>query len=220
MISLEAKIRKIQGKKTKELKRAGIVPAILYGPEISNALVEVDLKIFKKIFKEAGENTMISLKTDGAGKKEYAVLIKQVVNDPLSSEPIHIDFYQPNLSKELEADIPLEFIGSAPALQLGGTLVKNMHELKVKSLPQNLPHNIKVDISGLNTFEDSILVKDIILPGNIKVMDNLEETVVKVMEPEKAEEELAKPVAEEGVENIEKVEKKKKEEAGEGKETK
>jgi hypothetical protein len=83
-----------------------------------------------------------------------------------------------------------------------------------------LPHNIKVDISGLNTFEDSILVKDIILPGNIKVMDNLEETVVKVMEPEKAEEELAKPVAEEGLENIEKVEKKKKEEAGEGKETK
>ncbi|MFA5746550.1 MAG: 50S ribosomal protein L25 [Candidatus Paceibacterota bacterium] len=214
MISLEAKIRNIQGKKTKELKRSGVIPAILYGPEISNALLEVDLKNFKKVFKEAGENTMISLKTDGSGKKDYAVLIKQVVNDPISSEPIHIDFYQPNLSKELEADIPLEFIGAAPALQLGGTLVKNMHELKVKSLPQNLPHSIKIDVSGLNTFEDSILVKDVHLPENVKIMDNLEETVVKVMEPEKVEEELAKP-AEEGVENIEKVEKKKKEEAGE-----
>lgn len=208
MISLEAKTRKIQGKKTKELKRSGTVPAILYGPEISNALLEVDLKNFKKIFKEAGENTMISLKIDGS--KEYAVLIKDVVNDPISSEPIHIDFYQPNLNKELEADIPLEFIGAAPALQLGGTLVKNMQELKIKSLPQNLPHSIKVDVSSLKTFEDSILVKDIPLPEKIELMDNPEETVVKVMEPENVEEELTKS-AEEGLEKIEKVEKKKKE---------
>lgn len=211
MISIDAKIRKIQGKQTKNLREAGIIPAILYGPEIQNALLEVNLKEFKKVFKEAGENTMISLKPEGAEKREYAVLIKSVVYDPISSEPIHVDFYQPNLSKELEASIPLEFIGSAPALQLGGTLLKNMQELQIKSLPQNLPHNIKVDISSLNTFEDSILVKDLVLPENVKVMDNLEETVVKVMEPEKVEEELAKP-AEEGLDAIEKVEKKKKEE--------
>jgi len=211
MISIDAKIRKIQGKQTKSLKIVGIIPAILYGPEIQNALLEVNLKEFKKVFKEAGENTMISLKAEGAEKKEYAVLIKAVVYDPISSDPIHVDFYQPNLSKELEASIPLEFIGAAPALQLGGTLLKNMQELKIKSLPQNLPHNIKVDISGLNTFEDSILVKDLVLPENVKVMDSLEETVVKVMEPEKVEEELAKP-AEEGLDAIEKVEKKKKEE--------
>jgi large subunit ribosomal protein L25 len=212
MISLEVKIRKIQGKKTKSLKKTGIIPAILYGPEIKNALLEVSLKEFKKVLKEAGENTMIELKAEGAEKKEYAVLIKDVVCGPTSSDPIHIDFYQPNLSKELEASIPLEFVGSAPALQLGGTLLKNMQELKIKSLPQNLPHNIKVDISNLNTFEDSILVKDLILPENVKVVDNLEETVVKVMEPEKVEEELAKPAAEEGLDSIEKVEKKKKEE--------
>ncbi len=209
MISLEAKIRKIQGKKTKSLKKTGIIPAILYGPEIKNALLEVNLKEFKKVLKEAGENTMIELKAEGS---EYAVLIKNVGYGPISSDPIHIDFYQPNLSKELEASIPLEFVGNAPALQLGGTLLKNMQELKIKSLPQDLPHNIKVDISSLNTFEDSILVKDLILPKNVKVMDSLEETVVKVMEPEKVEEELAKPMAEEGLDSIEKVEKKKKEE--------
>ena len=212
MISLEAKIRKIQGKKTKSLKKIGIIPAILYGPEIKNALLEVNLTEFKKVLKEAGENTMIELEAEGAEKKEYAVLIKNVGYGPISSDPIHIDFYQPNLSKELEASIPLEFVGNAPALQLGGTLLKNMQELKIKSLPQNLPHNIKVDISSLNTFEDSILVKDLILPKNVKVMDSLEETVVKVMEPEKVEEELAKPMAEEGLDSIEKVEKKKKEE--------
>jgi len=220
MISIEAKIRKIQGKQTKNLKKNGSIPAILYGPEIKNALLEVNLKEFKKVLKEAGENTMISLKAEGAEKKEYAVLIKDVSYGPTSSDPIHIDFYQPNLSKELEASIPLEFVGNAPALQLGGTLLKNMQELKIKSLPQNLPHSIKIDISALNTFEDSILVKDIILPGNIKVMDNPEETVVKVMEPEKVEEELAKPATEEGLDNIEKVEKKKKEESEGGEETK
>ncbi|MFA5249536.1 MAG: 50S ribosomal protein L25 [Candidatus Paceibacterota bacterium] len=211
MISLEAKKRKIQGKQTKNLKRAGTVPAILYGPEIENISIEVNAKDFRKVLKEAGENTMIGLKIEGAAKKEYAVLIKSVANDPILSEPIHVDFYQPNLSKELEADIPLEFVGIAPALQLGGTLIKNVQSLTVKSLPQNLPHSIKIDVGSLKTFEDVILAKDLSLPENVKIVGNIEEVVAQVMEPEKVEEELAKPV-EEGVDSIEKVEKKKEEE--------
>lgn len=214
MISIEAKIRKTLGKKTKNLKKAGIIPSVLYGPEIENTLLEVDLKEFKKVLKEAGENTMISLKIKGDKSKEYAVLIKNVSYGPILPDPIHIDFYQPNLNKEIEASIPLEFIGSAPALQMGGTLLKNVQEITIKSLPQNLPHSIKVDISGLKTFEDSILIKDVAVPQNIKVVDSLEETVVKVMEPEKEEEQIVKS-DEEAVDAIEKVEKKKKEKSGE-----
>jgi large subunit ribosomal protein L25 len=89
---------------------------------------------------------------------------------------------------------------------LGGTLVKNIQELEIKALPQNLPHEIKVSIDGLNTFENHILVKDLILPKDIKVLTKPDEIVVSVAEPEKVEEELASEISE-NVEDVEKVEK-------------
>ncbi|MDD4875477.1 MAG: 50S ribosomal protein L25 [Candidatus Pacebacteria bacterium] len=217
MISIEAKIRTTQGKKTKNLKQAGIVPAVLYGPEVQNIILEVDSKEFKKVFKDAGENTIINLEiAQEKGKKDYSVLVKNVAYDPSSLDPIHIDFYQPNLSKEIEAAIPLEFVGSAPALQMGGTLLKNIQELTVKSLPQNLPHSIEIDINGLKTFEDVILVKNIVLPENVKAVDDLEEVVAKVAEPENTEE--TSGPTEEDIGSIKKAgdEKKAKKEAEEG----
>ena len=92
---------------------------------------------------------------------------------------------------------------------LGGTLVKHFSELEVKALPQNLPHEIKISIDELKTFEDHILVKDLILPEKVKVIAKADEIVVSVSRPAKVEEELAKPV-EEKVEDVEKVEKEKK----------
>ena len=104
------------------------------------------------------------------------------------------------------------FFGVALAEKdLGGTLVKNITEVEVKALPQNLPHEIKVSIDGLKTFQDHILIKDLVLPANIKVLKKPEEIIASVAEQQKIEEELEKPI-EENVENVEKIEKEKKEE--------
>ena len=92
---------------------------------------------------------------------------------------------------------------------LGGTLIKNISEIEVKALPQNIPHEIKVSIEGLKTFEDSIQIKDLILPKDIKISANPEETIASVSAPTNVEEELAKEL-EEKVEDVEKVEKEKK----------
>ena len=92
---------------------------------------------------------------------------------------------------------------------MGGTLVKNISELEIKALPQNLPHEIKVSIDGLNTFEDHILVKDLDIPKGVKVLAKPDEIVVMVSQPEDVEAELAKEI-EEKVEDVEKVEKDKK----------
>ena len=89
---------------------------------------------------------------------------------------------------------------------LGGTLVKNISELKVKALAKDLPHEILVSIEALNTLEDHILVKDLVLPKGVRAMAKPDEIVVSVSEPEKVEEDLAKEITEE-VENVEKVEK-------------
>ncbi len=206
MIELKAKIRKDTGKKVEKIRKQGMVPAVLYGPTIKSQSLEIDLKEFEKIYKEAGESSLISLTL---AKENFLVLIHAVEINALSQKPIHVDFYQPRLDEEIEATIPLVFEGEAAAARdLGGTLVKNIHEVEVKALPQNLPHEIKVNIDKLKTFEDSILIQDLPLPQGVKVLKEADEAVVFVASPEKIEEELAKPI-EEKVEEVEKVAEKK-----------
>lgn len=208
MLTLSAKIRQNIGKKVKVLRSQGFLPGVLYGPKIKNLILEVDLKEFEKIYREAGESTLISLRIDN---KEHLVLIHELEINPLSGKPIHIDFYQPRLEKEIEARVALIFKGEAPAVKdLGGTLIKNISEVEVRANPQNLPHKIKVNVEKLKTFEDNILIKDLIIAGEVKILKGPEEVVASVSPPEKVEEELEKPV-EEKIEEVEKVEEKKEE---------
>jgi len=200
----------------------GVLPAVLYGHKIKNLNLELDLKEFEKIYKEAGESSLITLviakgKDEAEAsslslnveekKQKFLVLIHDIQFDHLTEKPIHIDFYQPELKEEVEVTVPLIFEGEAPAVKdLGGTLVKNISEVEVKALPQNLPHEIKVDIGNLKTFEDNILIKDLIVSKEVKILKEPEEIVAKVTQPEKVEEELEKPV-EEKVEEVEQIKK-------------
>lgn len=206
MLTLSAKLRKISGKKVKVLREKDVLPAVLYGPKIKPQSLEIDLKKFEKVYEAAGESSLISLEIDG---KKALVLIHEVARDPLAGKPIHVDFYQPRLEEEVEVTVPIVFEGEALAVKdLGGTLVKNTSEIEVKALPQNLPHEIRVDVSQLKTFEDNILIKDLKLPEEVKILKESEAILAFVAPPEKVEEELVKPI-EEKVEEVEKVEEKK-----------
>ncbi|MGA2417933.1 MAG: 50S ribosomal protein L25 [Candidatus Staskawiczbacteria bacterium] len=209
MISLKAKIRKETGKKVSALKESGRIPAVIYGHKIKNVLLDIDYKEFQKVLREAGESSLIELDIEGE-KGKRPVLVHELQKDPVTDKFIHIDFFQASLTEEVEVKVPLVFEGTSLAVKdLGGTLVKNISELEVKALAQNLLHEIKVSIDGLNTFEDHILVKDLILPKDVKIIAKPDEIVVSVAQPAKVEEELAKEI-EEKVEDIEKVEKEKK----------
>lgn len=209
MISLQTKIRIELGKKTKVMKSQGQIPAVVYGPGEKNISLTVDEKEFKKVLKVAGESSLVELLVDGVKKP---VLIHEIQKNPVSDKIIHIDFYQADLKEEVEVAIPLVFEGSAPAeTDLGGTLNKNMSEIEVKALPQNLPHQIVVNIDSLKTFEDHILVSDLVMPANVLVLKKPDEIVASVLEPQKVEEELATEITE-NVEDVQKVEKEKKEE--------
>jgi large subunit ribosomal protein L25 len=215
MLSLSAKIRKDLGKKVKSLRKKGLIPGILYGPEVKNLPLEIDSKEFEKIFKETGESSLINLKIEDEKfkNKELFVLIHEIEREPLTLKPIHIDFYHPKLKEEVQALVPLVFEGESKAVkELEGTLVKNIHEVKVKSLPLNLPKEIRINIEKLKTFDDEILISDLKLPEGIKILRESQEIVAFVAPPEKVEEELEKPI-EEKIEEVEKVvEKKEKEE--------
>ena len=214
MISLNAKIRNEVGKKTEALKKSGRIPAVVYGPGVKNVLIDIDYREFQKVFKETGESSLVDLRIEGGRPGGYPekrpVLIHEIQKDPVTDKFIHIDFFQASSKKEVQVKVPLVFEGVSLAVKdLGGTLVKNISELEIKALPQNLPHEIKVSVDKLNTFEDHILVKDLALPKEAKVLIRADEIVVSVAPPAKVEEELAKPV-EEKVEEVEKVEKEKK----------
>jgi len=218
MTDITAKIRETGEKNNSELREKGLLPAVLYGPKTESRAIAVDIKELQKAYKEAGESSLITLKLD---KKEYPVLIHDLQTDPISGQPVHVDFYQPDLEKKIEASIPIILDGEAPAVKaLGGTLYKNISEVEVKAFPNNLPREIRIDISQLNTLEDHIKIKDIKVGEGVEILGEPEEIIVSVSAPEDVEEELAKPV-EEKVEEVEKVEKparageeKKEEEAG------
>ena len=137
MLTLTAKVRTIIGKKTRGLREKGLLPAVLYGPKTKSQSIEVNIKDFDIAYKEAGESSLISLEMGG---RKYSVLIHDLERDPVSGLPMHVDFYQPDLEKKIEAQVPILLDGEAPAVKaLGGTLYKNISEINVKALPQDLP---------------------------------------------------------------------------------
>ena len=207
MYSLPAKIR-TREKNAKALSKEGLLAAVLYGSKIKNLNIEVNKRDFEKLFYEAGESSLIKLQIHEL-KKDFQVLVHDIQREPVSGNIIHIDFYHPSLTKEVEAKVPLVFEGISPAVKdLGGTLIRNLSEIEIKALPHNLPHEIKVSIKRLTNFEDKISVKDLDLPKDVSTQKGPDELVVWVAAPAKVEEELEKPT-EEKIEEIEVVKKEK-----------
>lgn len=188
-LQLKAEKRDIFGKKLMPARKEGKLPAVVYGGNEKTKTIFVSLKEFKKTLEEAGESSIIELIQEGA-KNSLNVVIKDVAVDPVSDEPLHVDFYKVQMDKPIIAAVPLVFNGIAPAVkEFGGILVKVMREIEIEALPKDLPSEIAVDISGLKTFEDRLAVSDIKLPAGVKAIAKPDEIIVLIEQP-KAEEAL------------------------------
>lgn len=207
-IKLKAIFREKNGRKAKELLKHNQIPAILYGHKIKSESFIIDYLDFHKVFKEAGESTILTLKTDG---KDRNVLIKDVQLDPITGKYIHVDFYQVKMTEKITAMVELKFIGESQAVkEEGGILVKNLDEVEVESLPGDLPKNIEVNISSLKKIDDVIRIKDLGVSPKIKLLHDKKE-IVAVVTPPRTEEEL-KELESEVEEKVEEVAGVKKEE--------
>lgn len=201
-IAIEATKRQVLGKKVKGLRKQGKLPAILYGFNVPTTEIEINEREFKKAFKQAGESSILNLVLEG---KSQPVLIHDVQRHYLNDQPIHVDFFAVNMAEKVKVKVPLHFVGESPAVKaLGGTLVKNISEVEVECLPADLPQNIEIDISKLNTFEDAIRISDIKASGKFEIIANPEEVVANVAAP-RSEEEL-KSLEETVTEDVSKVE--------------
>lgn len=184
--------REILGKKVKVLREEDLIPAELYGYGHKNIHLSVSAKDFLKIFREAGESTIIKLKIEGEGDAINA-LVYDVQKNHLTDKIIHIDFYAVRMDKKITTSVPLEFVGVSPAVkEKEGILVKTMQEIEVEALPTDLPHNIKVDISQLSEIGTSIYVKNLNLGKGVK-SSVAPDTVVATITEQAKEEEVKGP---------------------------
>ncbi|NQV12868.1 MAG: 50S ribosomal protein L25 [Parcubacteria group bacterium] len=213
-LQIKAKAREEVGKGLVKLRAADQIPGNFYGAKSKPVSLSVEYLPFKKVFQEAGENTVIDLDVDGKKKK---VLVKEVQYHPTTSNFIHIDFFEVDVTKKITAAIPLEFTGESKAVKdEGGVLVKSIDELEVECLPADLPKNITVDISSLDTFEDVIKVGDLDISAAVSVSLD-KKNVIATVTPPRSEEELDE-LDEEVKGDVEDVEGVKKEEPVEGEE--
>jgi len=216
-IELQAQKRDITGRKVKQVRRAGFVPAVLYGKGQASIALQIPIKDFDKVLKLAGESTLVYLNVADlpgqAGGQSYPTIIKDVARNPLKDNVIHADFYKVRLDEKIKTNVPVVFIGEAPAVkELNGIFVRNVNELEVEALPQDLPSEISIDISVLKVFGEQIHLKDINLGDKIKLMGEPDEIIATVQEPKSQEEleaELAEPTTD--VSAVEEIELEKKE---------
>lgn len=221
-VTLNAKSRSVIGKRVRDLRDQSLIPAVIYGHGVEARNLAVEYLPFEKALAKAGESSLIDLAIDGAAPVK--VMIKDVQLHPLSSRIIHVDLRQVKLTEKLEADIEFNFVGEAPALKVGGILVKSMDSISVRCLPTALVPSINVDLSVLKNIGDSIKTRDIVLPEGMESLDDPSAVVVVVNEPisEAELKELeAKPEMDVSAVKVESEEKKAKAEAeGEEKEEK
>lgn len=175
------------------LRKKGMMPAVFYGHKEKATPIAINAREFERIFKAAGETTIITLKAEGGDKE---TLIHDVQAHPVTDKPLHADFYVLEKGKKITINIPLEFEGTAPAEKAGHIVVKALHEVEIEVAPAELPQNLPVDLAKLENVGDHILAKDIKLPPSATLLTNPEEIVVSITEFKEEKIEEPAPAAE------------------------
>lgn len=176
--TLKAQTRDIVGRKVKQLRRQGLLPATVYGKKVTSVSVAVKTDEFEKTYQAAGETGLVDLVLD---KNIRPVLIHHVQNEPVTGEPLHIEFFQVDLKEAVRTNVPLVFIGEAPAVaQKQGVLLTVLDEVEVEALPTQLPEKITVDVSLLAQVNQELKVSDLKLPSGVTLLTGVDLTVVKI----------------------------------------
>ncbi len=179
-IELKASNRGVLGKKVRFLRRQGITPVHLFGHGVKSLTLQCDSDSLRRVLVEAGHTRLVSLKIDD-GKKTRTVVVQEIQREPMTGETLHVDFYQVNMEEQVRIEVPVVFIGEAPALKhKGNSLVHGVNTLTVDCLPANIPASVEVDLSPLDEADQAIRVGDIKLSDGVTIVNDPEVVVVRV----------------------------------------
>lgn len=179
-IPLKAQERQILGKKVKQLRHDGFIPAHVFGKKLETEHVSVKAIEFLKVFHQAGETGLIDLKI--GAERIRPVLVRGVQHDPVKEGLLHIDFYQVNLAEKVVVPVPIILVGEEQEIVHNGeaVVIQPLSEIEVEALPGNLPENIEVDTSILKAIGDAILVSGLKIPADVTVLADPEAVVAKL----------------------------------------
>jgi large subunit ribosomal protein L25 len=164
----------------KRMRQAGWLPAEVYGKGVENLHIYIPKADFEKL--PHGEAYLINLEVEGEQEPRVCI-VKEVQTDWTGTNPIHVDLQDLTHTAEIEAEIPVHVVGTPKGLEKGGTLEITMPTITVKAPPAKLPEHIEIDVSDLD-LGDVIYVKDIPVPEGTKIVDNPDEVVIVLLEPE------------------------------------
>uniref|UniRef100_A0A7C3UZV7 Large ribosomal subunit protein bL25 n=1 Tax=Desulfobacca acetoxidans TaxID=60893 RepID=A0A7C3UZV7_9BACT len=175
-VVLKASKRNITGKQVGALRRAGKLPAVLYGHYVDSTPILLDAHETTLMLSRLTSSSLVTISLDG---KEYPTLVRAKQRHPVKQHLLHLDFQALSLTEKTHVKVGIEFTGTAPAVKAyGAVLVTPLTELEVECLPQEMPERVVVDISGLAEPGDSIHVRDLKLPGTVAILTDPDEVVV------------------------------------------
>lgn len=175
-VSFPAQVRTVTGKQVARLRREGMVPGIVYGPVIEGTVpVMVDRREFMKFYQSHGHSTLFDLNWDGGVE---SVFIREVQVDPVRRDPLHVDFFAPNLRRPIRAMVPL--VLHNPTSTSEAILTEVRTEVEVAALPARIPAQLDVDVSGLEHVGDAVHVRDLVLPVDVELVTDGDEIIAQM----------------------------------------
>lgn len=197
-VKVAVRQRTVLGKKSETLRRQGILPGVVYGGHAESQPVETDAREFERGYRSWGSTTLLSL--EGIGGDGTPALISGVSRHPVTGKILHVDFERVSLTERTHAEVPLHFVGTAPALKAGGVLVHAMEHVRVEALPQDIPHRIDVDLTRLEAVDDALYIRDLVVDTTtVTLVDRPDALVVKAVH-QRVEEVAPTPAAAAAVE--------------------
>jgi len=182
-VVIQAAPRTVLGKKVAQLRRNGRLPANVYGRGINSQAVDIDAREFARTIKSAGLRAMIQLSVEGESSPRY-VILRGLARKGGTGDPIHVDFFQVDPNIPIQANVPLRLTGEAPAVRdLAGTLLPGLDVIAVRCKPLDIPDAITVDLGVLNSFDVSLTVGDIAVPGGVEVLTDPAVVIATVNAP-------------------------------------
>ena len=182
VVTLKLSPRSVTGKKVKELRKSGQVPVHLYGRGIESQALQAEAHVLRRVLPQVGTNIPLSLELDAEG--ENICFVREIQRHPVTEEVLHVDFLRVDVSRAIQAEVPISLSGSSPAVrELGGTLLQPLLSLLVEALPMDVPASLQVDVSQLDDFEKGIFVRDIELGPAVTLVSDPDEMVARVSPP-------------------------------------
>ena len=195
-VVIKAEKRDVIGKQVKAMRRAGKLPAVIYGRHTDPIIVSLDAHSASLALGRLTSSSLVTIDLDGT---EYPALVREKQRDYIKNRLLHVDFLTVSLNETLHANVALNLVGISGAVKdYNAVLVTNLQSLEVESLPADLPERIDVDIAVLARPGEGIRVRDLIVSDKVRLLDD-PDTMVVVATFAKVEEEGAAVPGAEGV---------------------